>query len=426
MKIADILDSELKGSVNFFYDYTNRKAGSTGYGLMVDSTKDLNRASIASVGFALTAWVIAVERGYLDYQEAVDITRKTLHTLNYHVCHYRGFFSHFLHMEDGKRFQESEFSTIDTAICLNGVITAAAYFNCNEISEMAERLLERVDWRHFVFINEVGRALFRMAFNPNVNGDYSNGRPGFISQWDMAAEQKMMYLQSAPYLDPELARNLYQGFSRDIGYFEGQPVIVNPGGNLFAYQFSEAWFDCTNYLDPDGVDWFNNTKLAALANYRFCLENSHIFKTYHEKSWGLSCGDSPWAYSVCGSSPCLTEPMHNGTISIYGAIASLPFCPDLAINMIHHLYENHPETWGTYGFFDSYNLDHHPPWFSCSIYGINKGCSMIMIENYLSRLIWEVYTTSPIIQKALTILNFTKSKEGSREHFRNKEQTILA
>lgn len=409
MNIEAIFDSELKGSVNFFYDYTNRKTGSRGFGLTVDSTKVLDRASIASVGFALTAWVIAAERGYLDYQEALTITRQTLHTLNHHVCHYRGFFAHFVHMADGKRFRESEFSTIDTALCLNGVITAAAYFNDPEIKEMAERLLERVDWCHFVFFSEVGRALFRMAYNPNVNGDYSNGRPGFISQWNMAAEQKMMYLQAAPYLELELARELYQGFSRDIGYFDGQPIIVNPGGNLFAYQFSEAWLDCENYVDPDGIDWFNNTRLASLANHRFCIENSHTYKTYHEKSWGLSCGDSPWAYNVSGSSPCLTTPCHNGTISIYSAFASLPFVPDYAINMIHYLYENHPETCGKYGFFDSYNIDHNPPWFSCSIYGINKGCSMIMLENHLSRLIWDVYTNSPIIQKALTILNFKKS-----------------
>lgn len=425
MSIEDILNRELTGSIHFFYDFTNQDETSDGFGLTVDSTKKPERASIASVGFSLTAWVIAAERGLIDRPEALKITRGTLRTLLHHVDHFHGFFAHFLHMDIGKRFRQCEYSTIDTSLCLNGVITAASYFDDPEISEMAERLLERVDWNCLVFEDEKGNTLFRMAYNPDIFGDYANGCCGFISQWDMAAEQKMMYFQAAAQLEPELARNLYKGFSRDIGYYDGQPIVINPGGNLFAYQFSEAWLDCEMYLDPDGIDWFNNTRLAALANRSFCIQNSNQFKTYHENSWGLSSGDSPSCYCVCGSSPSLVPPCHNGTVSIYSAVASLPFIPDHVMNMINYLYENHPQTWGKYGFFDSYNLDHDPPWYSRSIYGINKGCSMIMIENYLSRLIWDVYTNSPLIQKSLSVLNFTKQKRTPNEQSSMQKSTIL-
>jgi hypothetical protein len=232
--------------------------------------------------------------------------------------------------------------------------------------------------------------------------------PGFIYQWEMAAEQKMMYLQAAGQIEPLLALRLYRGFSRDIGLYAGQEIIINPGGSLFAYQFSEAWLDTAKYLDPDGIDWFNNTRLAALANRSFCMEHSDIFKTYHANSWGLSAGDSPHGYSVFGSTPCLGKPHHDGTVSIYAALASLPFIPELTMDMIQYLYHNHPQTWGKYGFFDAYNLDVSPAWYSNSIYGIDKGCSMIMIENHLSRLIWDLYTNSPYIQKSLKILDFKK------------------
>lgn len=76
--------------------------------------------------------------------------------------------------------------------------------------------------------------------------------------------------------------------------------------------------------------------------------------------------------------------------------------------MMQYLYQRHPPTWGPYGFYDSYNLDVSPPWYSHSLYGIDKGCSMIMIENYLSRLVWETYTNSPVIQKGLAVLGFTR------------------
>jgi hypothetical protein len=407
MDSTSLLQRELQGSIDFFLHCSNLDSQSSGFGLTMDSTKDPNMASIAATGFALSAWVIAVERGLMSLERALEITRGTLNTLLCNVSHHHGFFAHFLHMNTAQRRGRCEYSTIDTALCLNGVITASAYFQDNHIREMAQELLERVDW-HFIIFEKEGQALFRMAYNPDHDGDYVNGQPGFISQWDMAAEQKMMYLQAAGHIDASLAKRLYQGFRRDRASYDGHDVIVNPGGNLFAYQYSKAWLHTAQYLDPDGIDWFDNTRKATLANRSFCVENSKNFKTYHANSWGMSCGDSPWGYDVSGALPALQEPKPNGTVSIFGAVSSLPFVPDLALQMIEYLYQEHPQTWGDYGFFDAYNLAVEPHWYSSSLYGINKGCSMIMVENYLTELIWDTYTNSPYIQNALNILGFQK------------------
>lgn len=405
MDLSALLHRELQGSVEFFLDFTNLDPLSRGFGLTVDCTRKPQLASIAATGFALSAWVIASERGYLPHERALEITRGTLRTILNSVPHHRGFFAHFLDMNDATRHRKCEYSTIDTALCLNGVITAAAYFHDDELRQLADEILSRVDWNFIIFETE-GQARFHMAYNPDREGDYVEGEPGFISQWDMAAEQKMMYLQAANHVDPSLARRLYAGFRRDKGMFEGQEIIINPGGNLFAYQFSEAWLDTARYLDPDGVDWFNNTRLATLANRAFCIAHSDQFRTYRPNSWGISAGDAPWGYDVSGAMPALDEPEPNGTVSIYGAVSSLPFVPDLALEMIEYLYREHPQTWGKYGFFDAYNLDVDPPWYSSSLYGIDKGCSMLMVENYMSGLIWNTYTNSPYIQNCLSILNF--------------------
>jgi hypothetical protein len=415
MDVRSLLQRERQGSVEFFLRYTNLDPHSAGFGLTVDSTKDPHTASIASTGFALTAWVIAAERGVLPHQRAVEIVRGTLRTLRQHADHHRGFFAHYLHMDSARRRGKCEYSTIDTALCLNGVITAAAYFQEAEIRELAQELLERVDWRFIVFERD-GQTLFRMAYNPDRGGDYVSGEPGFIGQWDMAAEQKMMYLQAASVLEPDLARRLYQGFRRDVGRFDGRDLIINPGGTLFAYHFTEAWLDAAKYRDPNGVDWFENTRLAALANRQFCIEHRREYRTYHARSWGLSAGDSPWGYEVAGSAPCLGEAYHTGTVSIYSALACLPFTPDETLEMIEHLYQHHPQTWGEHGFFDSYNLAVEPSWYSRALYGIDKGCSLLMIENHLSGLVWEVYTNSESIQRALKVLGFRqRAGKGSDE-----------
>lgn len=407
MESLDILERELKGSFEFFRDYTNLKPNSPGFGLTIDTTKEPEVASIAAVGFALTAWVIADRRGYLGRTEALDIARGTLRTLLERVPHVNGFFAHFVHMETAERVERCEYSTIDTALCLNGVITASAYFDDPELSQLAQRLLERVDWRFIVF-ERAGTTLFRMAYNPDRDGDYVEGEPGYLGCWDMAAEQKMMYLLAVDRVEPEVARRLYAGFSRDTAVVDGRRIIHNPGGNLFAYQFSEAWLDTARYLDPDGIDWFENTRLATLANRDFCLAQAHAFKTYGPDSWGISAGDSPWGYDVSGAPPLFNDPNPNGTVSIYGALSALPFAPALTLDLVRHLYHDHPQTWGRYGFFDAYNLAVTPPWHSQALYGIDKGCSMIMIENHLSRLIWETYTNSPLIQHALSVLGFTR------------------
>lgn len=261
-----ILNFEIESAIDFFRTATNLDPASPGYGLTVDALHQPQIASIAAVGFALSAWVIAVERGLISYTEALAITRGTLHTLYERVPHQYGFFAHFLDRATAARWGHCEYSTIDTGLCLNGVLTAAAYFRDSEIDELTEQLLDRIDWQAFLAEHD-GQPVLRMAYNPDADGDYVTSTPGFISFWDMAAEQKLLYLQAALRLPPATARALYQGFRRDVGYYHGQPVIINPGGTLFAYQYTEAWLDTRRYRDPNGVDWFRNAQLAALANY---------------------------------------------------------------------------------------------------------------------------------------------------------------
>ena len=84
----------------------------------------------------------------------------------------------------------------------------------------------------------------------------------------------------------------------------------------------------------------------------------------------------------------------------------MPVLPAETSALIEYLYTSHPQTYGNYGFFSAYNLDVQPPWYSHSVYGIEKGCSMIMLENYLTGLIWNVYTDDWYIKNALSILGF--------------------
>src|SRR5918999_5942152 len=105
-------------------------------GLVPDSTKQGAPCSIAVVGFALTAYPIAVERGYITRKEAI---KRCL--INLRFFHdgpqgrepddigYKGFYYHFLDMKTGRRAWNSEISTIDTTYLIAGALTSAMYFN---------------------------------------------------------------------------------------------------------------------------------------------------------------------------------------------------------------------------------------------------------------------------------------------------------
>ena len=103
-------------------------------GLVPDNTRQGAPSSIAAVGFALTAYPIGVERGYLSRTEAIKrclITLRFFHDApqgtGQDAIGYRGFYYHFLDMKTGRRVWKCEVSTIDTTYLIAGALTAAMY-----------------------------------------------------------------------------------------------------------------------------------------------------------------------------------------------------------------------------------------------------------------------------------------------------------
>jgi len=142
-----------RDTFKFFADEVNLENG-----LVRDSTRRGSPASIAAVGFALTAYTIAVERKFMRRVEAVKRTLTTLrffhdapHGEQRDATGYKGFYYHFLDMETGRRAGDCELSTIDTTYLLAGALTAACYFDADtkaerEVRALAETLYNRADW----------------------------------------------------------------------------------------------------------------------------------------------------------------------------------------------------------------------------------------------------------------------------------------
>lgn len=400
-----VLDLEAKACFDFFWNEANIDLNSPGYGLILDTNVDSQRASIASVGFGLSAIIIGVERGWITYEEGYERTLGTLTTLLEHVEHYRGFYAHFIEMQTGKRMGQCEFSTIDTAILLNGALTSGEYFG-GKIKELADKIYRRVDWD---FIVDEKNKWFYMHYWPEI---YPEGHSGLGGHWDYYAEQLMMYILAAGSPTSPVGPHLYYNMKKLIGEYKGSLYIRGWYDGLFIHQFSYAWFDSAKYIDRDGINWFENSVKATLANRQYCINNPDGFSTYHSNSWGLTPCLGPNGYSGrYGPSPSgLIEDVNqnDGTVPPCGAAGSLPFTPKESMEALNYMYETFPQLWGKYGFYDSYNLDQKSPWFSNQYIGINKGITLLMIENYRSGLIWNLYMKNKHVQKGLEVLMFKK------------------
>ena len=143
MKKHELLIQSIEHTgVTFFQDFTNFK-GDKADGLTVDHTGDLSLSSIASTGYFLSSLVIGVARGYLARSQAIVQAKTTLKTLLHHVPHYHGFFAHFLNMKTGERHKKSEYSTIDSALAFNGILTVDQYFKDSEISSLSKLIFKK-------------------------------------------------------------------------------------------------------------------------------------------------------------------------------------------------------------------------------------------------------------------------------------------
>ena len=393
----NILEAEAKGCFDFFWNEANTDKNSAGYGLILDQSANKEVASIAAVGYGLTAIVIGIEREWITYEEGYERTKGTLETFLNHVEHEAGFFYHFLNMKTAKKNEEFYdcASIIDTTLFINGAITSAEYFE-GDIKELFEKIYDRIDWT--IYYDESANQYY-MGYNPETGG---------FHHWETYAEQMTQYVLGVASPKHPVPVKIYDGFERKIAKYGPYEFINAPGGALFVHQFSHAFFDFKNYLDSDGIDWFENSVQASLASRHYSIENPNGLKTYHENSWGLTACASPNGYIVPGTPPYYPDvnPVNEGTVPPCGAAGSIVFTPEESIAALNYYYDNHPQLWGKYGFWDAYNLDVEPAWYAEHVIGIDKGITLLMIENHRSGLVWDLYMKNKHVQRGIDLLNW--------------------
>jgi len=397
--ITQIVEDEMKGSFDFFWEQANTTPGSSGFGLVRDRYPGSESiASIASTGFGLTAYLIGINKGYITEQEGYERVNQTLDTL-LAMDREEGFYYHFVDIESGKRVWESEVSSIDTSILLLGVLSVGQYFG-GEIEVKARQIYDAVNWPWFLDDN---RQMFYMAYRPEK---------GFEGHWDFYAEQLMMYILAAGSVTHPVDEVPYYTFTRHVAsYGDGEPFIHSWFGSLFTYQYSHAWIDFRDYVDREGVNWFDNSIKASLAQYNFAVDMDSKYETLGPNAWGLTACDGPNGYNGSYGAPPsgFDNQQHyvDDTIAPCAAIASMIFTPKQSEQAMQN-YASIPELKGKYGFYDAYNLTED--WFDSDVIGIDKGITLLMLANAENNFVYEIMMQNETILNGLSKLQFVKGE----------------
>ena len=425
------LDTLQRRTFNWFWDQTNPTNG-----LTPDRWPTKSFSSVAAVGFALTAYPVGVERGYVSRANAAQ---RTLNTLRFmynapqsaqptNVTGYKGFFYHFLDMQTGYRFEQVELSTIDTSLLLGGVLFCQSYYTGSDpvesaIRAYADSIYLRVDWAWAVHTTP----FVSMGWNPE--------NAWIPADWRGYDEGMIVYVLALGSPTHPIDPASWAEWTKTYKWadFYGQTHVNFPP--LFGHQYSHIWIDFRGiqdaYMRAKGIDYFENSRRATISQRLYAIANPGGWKDYGANVWGLTAGDGPFdttfvvggrmrqffTYRARGAAADGIE--DDGTIAPTAAGGSVAFAPELSIPALIAMREKYGDNlFGSYGFVDDFNptlvsgqskygrIVPGVGWFDTDYLGIDQGPIVAMIENYRSDLIWKTMRKNPYIVAGLKKAGF--------------------
>ncbi|OGU44853.1 MAG: hypothetical protein A2X68_12635 [Ignavibacteria bacterium GWC2_56_12] len=398
-----LLDTLQYAAFAYFWNEANLATG-----LVKDRSSQGAPASIAAVGFGLSALTIGVDRAWVTRESASDRVLTTLRTFWEKpqgtsvsgMIGYKGWFYHFLDMNTGVRTWNSELSSIDTGLLLAGILDAQMYFNGSDSTEslirsLADSIYNRVDW---VWMANSGSTL-SMGWFPENGGSFLGAR------WIGYNEAMILYILGMGATENALRGSAWGAWTSGYQWksYAGYDYVAYPA--LFTHQYSQCWVDFRNiddaYMRGRGITYFENSRRATLANRAYCIANPGGRAGYGPDIWGLTACDGPTEYRERGA----PFGYDDGTIAPTASISSIAFTPNESIQAAHAMYERYgEELFGPYGFRDAFNVG--AIWFATDYLGIDEGPIIIMIENHLRQTVWNRFMEHPVVIAGLAAAGF--------------------
>jgi hypothetical protein len=372
---------------------------------------DMNVITTGGSGFGLMAILVGIERGFISREDGLKHFQKITGFLK-KADRFHGAFSHWIYGETGKvkpfSPRDNGADIVETAYLMQGLLTVRQYFiNGNEqekaLSADIDKIWREVDWKWFT---KAGERVIYWHWSPDYNWAMNFPVRGYN-------ECLILYILAVSSPTFPVPVDTY-----DEGWAQGGKIVANRekygyllalkhdgaeeyGGPLFWAHYSFLGLNPRDLKDRY-ADYWQLNKNQTLINWQWCVRNPNNFQGYGKDCWGLTASYSPEGYAA--HSP--GEKNDLGVISPTAALSSMPYTPEQSLSaMKHFYYVLGDKIWGKYGFYDAFSEQKN--WYPKKYLAIDQGPTVVMIENYRTGLLWNLFMSSPEIMKGLDMLGFS-------------------
>jgi hypothetical protein len=402
-RISDeaLLDLVQKQTFKYFWDFGHPVSG-----LARERNTSGDVVTSGGSGFGIIALITAVHRQFITRAEGLARLQKIVGFLKNEAQTFHGAFPHWLNGSTGVVVpfspQDNGADLVETSYLMQGLLSARQYFNGADAAEATLRgdinsLWNGVEWSWFRKNNE---NVLYWHWSPDL--EWQMNMP--IHGWNEALITYVLAASSPTYAIPKAVYDegwALNGAMKNGNSYYGVPLPLGPpqGGPLFFEHYSFLGIN-PNGLNDAYADYDQQTKAHTRINYNYCVANPKQFYGYSAQCWGLTASDDINGYLA-------HEPANDdGVISPTAALSSFPYTPQQSMQALKFFYYTlGDKLWKEYGFIDAFSLHHL--WFADSFLAIDQGPIIVMIENYRSGLLWDLFMSCPEVKSGMKNLGFT-------------------
>ncbi|MEO7802094.1 MAG: glucoamylase family protein [Ginsengibacter sp.] len=401
-RIADdaLLELIQKQTFRYFNDFAHPVSG-----MARERNASGDVVTTGGTGFGVMSIIAAANRNFISRNDGLNHIQKIVTFLSTKCTAYHGAFAHWVNGSTGTTVpfsaNDNGADLVETSYLMQGLLCARQYFRNNTPEEIKLRddintLWDAVEWNWF---RQNNQDVLYWHWSPDkqwlMNVQIKGWNEALIV-YALAASSNTNAFDADVYnagwasKGAMLNGNTYYGIKLPLG-----PTL---GGPLFFAHYSFLGLNPNGLSDQYG-NYFTQNVAHSKINYSYCVANPKGFYGYSDSCWGLTASDEQGGYSA-------HEPNNdNGTISPTAAISSLPYTPVESMKALKFFYYTlGDKLWKEYGFIDAFNLQ--KLWFADSFLAIDQGPMIVMIENYRSKLLWNLFMSCPEIKRGLKSLQF--------------------
>ena len=396
-----LLDLVQQQTFKYFWNFGHPVSG-----MARERNTSADVVTTGGTGFGVMSIIVGINRNFITRTEGLQRISTIVNFLTNNCTRYHGAFSHWINGATGATVPFSQYDDggdlVETSLLMQGLLCARQYFNTADANEVSLRanintLWNGIEWNWF---RQNAQDVLYWHWSSNYNFQINQA----ITGWD---EALIVYVLAASSNTDSIPRIVYDnGWAQNGGMKNGNtyygiqlPLGPNLGGPLFFSHYSFLGINPHDLTDSY-ANYFTQNTNHSLINYNFCVANPNGFYGYSSTNWGLTASDD----DISGYSAHAPD-NDDGVITPSAAISSLPYTPVQSMSALKFFYYTlGDKLWKQYGFVDAFNLK--DLWFADSFLAIDQGPEIVMIENYRTGLLWNLFMSCPEIKRGMKQLGF--------------------